>query len=288
MKVSMPITPVANIVGEQKAIEMVAKAGFDYFDYDFAFRLVNYNFTLRTTRYSYHPLATDGYLDYVKQLKKWGEDNGITCHQTHAPFPVFSKEVRDNLKKSLEITAELGAKICVIHPDNFKGVKENTEMYLELLPFAKQYGVKIATENMWNWVSEGVCCPAACSDEKDFLAHMKAIDDPYFVACVDVGHAELKGLNTSAEKIILTLGDYIQALHLHDVDLYHDLHDSLFSQKVDFVPIVNALKTINYKGVFSLEVGKPYSTATRDTVYSVVEHDYKMVRKLADMFEGKI
>ena len=286
MKVSMSITPVANIVGEQKALELVAKAGFDYFDYDFSFRLVNYNWATGYANYSYHPIARDNYIDFVRQLKKWGEDNGITCHQTHAPFPIMSNDVRDSLKKSLDITAELGAKICVIHPDNFKGVKENTEMHLELLPFAKELGVKIATENMWNWSKDG-CIPAACSDENTFLEQLKAVDDPNFIACVDVGHAELKGLNTSAEKIILNLGDYVQALHLHDVDFLEDLHDSLFSQKVDFVPIVNALKTINYKGVFSLEVSKPYSKVKPENLFATIEHDYKMVRKLADMFEGK-
>ena len=287
MKVSTSITPVANVVGELKAIEMVAKAGFDFYDYDYSFRLVNYSYAAGCMRYTYHPLAHENWLDFVKQLKKRGEDNGITCHQTHAPFPTFSKEVKDSLKRSLEITAELGAKICVIHPDSLVGLKENTEMYLELLPVAKQYGVKIATENMWNWSKEGPK-PAACSDENTFLEQLKAVDDPNFIACVDVGHAELKGLNTSAEKIILNLGDYVQALHLHDVDFLEDLHDSLFSQKVDFAPIVKALKTINYKGVFSLEVSKPYSKVKPENLFATIEHDYKMVRKLADMFEGKI
>lgn len=287
MKVSTSITPAASIVGEHEAIKLTKKAGFDFYDYDFSFRQINYSYEARAVRYCYHPLSGDGYLKYIRELKKIGEDLGFSCHQTHAPFPVFNKVVRDGLKKSLEISAELGAKICVIHPDNFKGVKENTEMYLELLPVAKEYNVKIATENMWNWISDGVCCPAACSDEKDFLAHMKAIDDPYFIACVDVGHAELNGLNTSAEKIIHTLGDYVGALHIHDVDLYHDLHDRPFLQKVDFEKVVNALKDINYSGVFSLEVSKPYRLATPENVCDVIREDYLAVRRLADMFESK-
>ena len=44
--------------------------------------------------------------------------------------------------------AEAGGKICIIHPDNDKSAAENAEMYLELLPFAKDCGVKIATEKM--------------------------------------------------------------------------------------------------------------------------------------------
>ncbi len=287
MKVSMPIDPVANVVGEKQALQYVKKAGFDYFDYDFSLRMVNYCYATGSTKYCYHPLAHDGYLSYIRDIKKYADDLEIGCNQIHAPFPVANQVVRDTLKKAIECTAELGGKICVIHPDNFKCAEDNAEMYLELLPFAKSCGVKIATENMWNWVADGVVCPAACSDEKDFLAHLKAVNDKDFIACVDVGHAELIGLNTSAEKLITALGDYVQALHIHDVDFHHDLHERPFTQKVDFVKVVKALKKINYKGVFSLEVEKPYQTATPETVYQVVKKDYLAVRRLADMFEAE-
>lgn len=55
------------------------------------------------------------------------------------------------MKRAIECTAEAGGKICIIHPDNDKSAEENAEMYFDLLPFAKECGVKIATENMWNW-----------------------------------------------------------------------------------------------------------------------------------------
>ena len=75
-----------------------------------------------------------------------------------------------------------GGKICVVHPDNNKCAEENAEFYLKLLPIAKDIGVKIATENMWNWDEEkGHASKAACSHHDDFLRHIKAVNDDYFV-----------------------------------------------------------------------------------------------------------
>lgn len=75
--------------------------------------------------------------------------------------------------------------------------------YNQLLPFAKDYGVKIATENMWNWnVQKDEAKFASCSNPESFNAHLDAINDPYFVACLDLGHAEMRGLDTSAVEMI--------------------------------------------------------------------------------------
>ena len=100
---------------------------------------------------SNHPLQSIYYADFAKKLRKIGEDCGIVCNQSHAPFPVRCADIRSYLKRAIECTAIAGGEICVIHPDNDKSPEENAEMYFELLPFAKEHNVKIATENMWNW-----------------------------------------------------------------------------------------------------------------------------------------
>ena len=72
-------------------------------------------------------------------------------------------------------------------------------MYAELLPFARDCGVKIATENMWNWDDKlGQASPAACSSPESFCAHIDALKDDFMVACLDIGHAEMRGVDTSA------------------------------------------------------------------------------------------
>ena len=70
----------------------------------------------------------------------------IGKYQSNAPFTVCVKEVCSCLKRAIECTAEADGNICVIRPDNHKGPKENAEIFLESLPFAKECGIKIATE----------------------------------------------------------------------------------------------------------------------------------------------
>ncbi len=285
-KTSTEIGSIAAIVGEEKAVEFTAKAGFDAWDFSM-FKMVDYDWQTNVANVrNGHPLSKDNAAEFAKQLKKIGEDNGIFCNQSHAPFPTCCKEIRDLYKKSIELTAIAGGKICVIHPDNYKSAAENAEMYAELLPFAKQCGVKIAAENMWS-LTDGKTSPAACSDETDFKAHLDAINDDFLVACVDIGHAEMAGLNTSAEKMLVALGDKVKCLHIHDNDLIHDSHQIPFSMNIDFSKVVNALKKIDYKGDLTLEASSYLSSrgyADDDGVFKGVKELYASVEKLRETF----
>ena len=256
MKTSTEIQSISRIVGQEKAVELIAKAGFDAWDFSM-FSMCDYDWSTKSVKPSSHPLAGSNALAHARKLKRIGLDNGIICNQSHAPFPTSCKEIRDKYLLTIECTAEAGGKICVIHPDNDKTAQENAEFYFELLPFAKSCGVKIATENMWNW--DGVknqASPAACSFHEDFVAHLKAVNDEYFVACLDIGHAEMKGLNTSSVQMIKALGGKLQALHIHDNDLWHDTHQLPFSMQIDYVAIVKALKEIGYSGYLTLEADR--------------------------------
>ena len=193
MKISTEIQSAAKIVGEEKAVELIAKAGFDAWDFSL-FSMCAYDWRTRSVLPSEHVLAGNKAIDFAKKLKKIGLDNGIICNQSHAPFPTGCEGIRAKLQLAIECTAEAGGKICVIHPDNDKDARQNAEMYLELLPFAKACGVKIATENMWDWDNaKDQAAPAACSSPQSFLEHLNAVNDEYFVACLDVGHAEMRG-----------------------------------------------------------------------------------------------
>lgn len=281
-KTSTEIASIAEIVGEWKAVELVAKAGFDGYDLSL-FEMARYD-GKQVVRKG-HPLQSKEALQYVRQIKQVAEDHGIVCNQSHAPYPVYAPEIRDLMKTAIEFTAEAGGKICVIHPDNFKGAEENAEMYLELLPFAKSCGVKIATENMWNWYDGKGSGPSACSDPESFLAHLKAVNDPYFVACLDIGHAEMRGMDTSAEDMIRALGGHLQALHLHDNDFYEDSHQLPFTMNIDFGKVTAALKEIGYTGWMTLEADCYCEGATPETVPQKVQDLYSAARRLADMME---
>ena len=252
--VSTEIGSVSKFTGERVAVELVAKAGFDAWDFSMFDNMVLYDGRRKKVRPNSHPLAGENYLAFARELRRIGEDNGIFCNQSHAPFPSAAEEIRPFLKRAIECTAEAGGKTCVIHPCNNWGTEQNAEMFFELLPFAKSCGVKIATENMWNWnVQKGHAAPASCSDPKSFLDLLNAVNDDYFVACLDLGHAEMKGLGTSAVEMIYALGNKLSALHIHDNDKIHDSHQIPYSMNIDFAPIVQALHDIGYTGEFTLE-----------------------------------
>ncbi len=285
MKTSTEIGSASRIIGEERAIEQIAKAGFDAWDFSM-FDMCRYDWGTRSAVMTNHPLAGNNYIAFARRLKQIGLDNGIVCNQSHAPFPVSCPEIRSLLKRSIECTAEAGGKICIVHPDNNKSPEENAEIYAEILPFAKSCGVKIATENMWNWNGEkDESCFAACATSESFNAHLDAVNDPFFVACLDIGHAEMRGSGSGAANMIYALGDRLQALHIHDNDRWHDSHQIPFSMDIDFKLIVKALKSIGYKGFFTLEADSYLNKFNADNVSEGIKDMSLAADKLARMFE---
>ena len=140
---------------------------------------------------------------------------------------------------------------------------------------------------MWNWdKEEDHAIPCACSTAEDFVAHVDAVNDPYLVACLDIGHAEMKGLGTNAVEMIHALGkERLQALHIHDNDKWHDSHRLPFTMDIDFLPIVKALKEIGYQGEFTLEVDHLLADYGPERIDEGVGVMAEAARRLATLYE---
>ena len=280
MKISTEIHSTSRIVGEEKAVELIAKAGFDAWDFSM-FSMCKYDWRTNSISENSHPLAGNDYLKFARKLKQVGLDNGIVCNQSHAPFPTRCPQVRAYYKRAIECTAEAGGEICIIHPENNKSAEENAEMYQELLPFARECNVKIATENMWNWDDEkGHSAPAACSDPESFCKHIDVVNDDFLVACLDIGHAEMKGSETTAVDMIKALDYRLQALHIHDNDKLNDSHQIPFSMGINFEEIAKALKEINYNGYYTLEAEQFLVNYTKENVFDGIKKLTEAVKKL--------
>ena len=287
MKISTEIESCAKIVGEEKAVELCAKAGFDAWDFSL-FNMCLWDWGNSRPYDIDHPLRGADYLKFARRLKQIGLDNGIVCNQSHAPFPVNNPYTKSYLKRAIECTAEAGGKICVIHPVNNWDAERNAEFYFELLPFAKDHGVKIATENMWNWTRENglnQATRAACSHHDDFVAHLDAVNDEFFVACLDIGHAEMKGLDTSAPEMIRAIGKRIAALHIHDNDCWRDLHQIPFAGSIDWVAVTKALKEVEYKGEMTLEADTYLQAFNAENIEEGIKNMAEAARKLVKMVE---
>lgn len=287
MKISTEIWSAAKIIGEEKAIEYYAKAGFDAWDFSM-FEMCRYDRVATCVKPSSHPLSGNEWKAFAKRLARVASDCGIFCNQSHAPFPSKYADVRSYYKRAIECTAIVGGDICVIHPDNDKSAAENAEMYYEILDFAKSCNVRIATENMWNWDSEkDESSFAACATPASFCEHIDIINDPFLVACLDIGHAEMRGSQTSATEMIKALGSRLKALHIHDNNKWKDSHQLPFTMDVDFVPIVDVLREVGYDGVFTLEADQWLSGRTSENIFEGIEEMHSVARRLADMFEAK-
>ncbi len=286
MKISSEINSASLLVGEEKAIELMAKAGFDAWDLSM-FCMTKVDWSTSSSSLTDHPLAGPNYLEFVRKLKQVGLDNGIHCNQSHAPFPSQYATVEKLLKRAIECTAEAGGEICVIHPKSYGTPEENAEMYCQLLPFAKDHGVKIATENMWGWDSaKHQAAFASCATAEDFNANLDAVNDDFFVACLDIGHAEMRGNDTTAPQMIRALGKRLKALHIHDNNLKNDSHQIPFSMDIDFTAVVDALREIGYDGYFTLEADAYLKAYTPETAFTGIQKLAESAKRLVAMFEA--
>ena len=140
---------------------------------------------------------------------------------------------------------------------------------------------------MWNWKSGApTACAAACSHHDDFCKHVDVVNDPYLVACLDIGHAEMAGLDTTASTMIYALGKRLQALHIHDNDKLGDTHQIPFSMKIEWGGIAKALKDIGYEGYLTLEADRYLANFDKENVFEGVCDLAKSVRRLEEMIKN--
>ena len=211
----------------------------------------------------------DDYLERAKALRAYADGIGLPCNQAHAPFPTcldnrvsyegvdnaeYNARAKMEIRRAIEVAGILGAKVCVVHPCNDYTPEENALLYREFEPVARKAGVKIGVENMWNWEhGEAHASAAACSHHDNFKAHMDLLPKDVFVACLDIGHAEMAGLDTDLVQMIERLGEDLQALHIHDNDRVRDEHCLPFTRRISFEGMLDALKRIGYKGDITME-----------------------------------
>ncbi|MBO4452794.1 MAG: sugar phosphate isomerase/epimerase [Clostridia bacterium] len=288
MKISTEINSIVQFVGFEDAIRLVADAGFDAWDFSMHV-MACYDWRTGKVYESGHPLNGDGYLEYAYRLGEIAKECGIVCNQSHSPYPVYVPEVAAKAYRAIDCTAAVGGDICVIHPLHLSTAAENAEYFAPYLAYAKEKGVRIAVENMYGWDNAaGHASPAACSSPQSFIEHLEAVGDPSFVACLDIGHAEMMHYEgvTAVDMINALGGKYIKALHMHDNDRCGDKHQIPFSMDIDFEPIVKALKKTGYDGYFTLEAVGYLAKHSPNDIKGGVKKLAAAARRLADMYES--
>ena len=121
--------------------------------------------------------------------------------------------------------------------------------------------------------------------EEDLAENIDAVNDECFVACLDIGHAEMRGAGSGAAAMIYALKDRLQALHIHDNDRQHDLHQIPFSMSIDFNAVVKALKDIGYQGYLTLEADRYLQKYSEDSIFKGIKNLASAAGRLAEMFK---
>ncbi len=274
----------ASKFGETKAIELLAEAGFDAIDYSFS--------SLKSDDCI---LISDEYKKYISDLCETAKRNNIIFNQGHALTYVYNEnaDIAHNLLverniRALEIAGIMGIKTLIVHPvgtGSYIGNEEaifekNMKYYKTLLPYAEQYGVKIACENMWcSDKKRGVTRGSICSNPYEHAHYIDEINNDMFVACLDVGHSSLSG--REAADCIRVLGHRLQALHIHDNDYKDDMHTLPGLSEMNWEEITKALADIDYTGDFTLETNHFF-----DSLNSIEETQTGL--KLAELIGRKM
>lgn len=257
MLLSTQTDVLAQKYGIQEAVRMLARAGFDAYDMSL----------FRMNRDPDYEFVQDSWRETAHALRKTADDAGIQCNQAHAPFPSSvgdpekDEAIFQTIVQAMEIASILGAKIIVVHPKQhmqYAGhaheLKEmNIAFYKRLIPYCQKFGIKVATENMWQYAPGTKCIvDSTCASPEEFCAYVDEIGSPWITACLDVGHVVL--VNRDLPGMIRALGhDRLQALHIHDNSLDGDHHTIPYSRSMDFPSMLQALAEIDYQGDFTFE-----------------------------------
>lgn len=243
-----------------RVIDKIAAAGFDHIDYSL--------FSLPAQ--PDHPLRQADYKEYLEKLRIHARDAGVSFHQAHAPFPshypnaqigsdmaAYNDTIEQYLQLAIEAAGRLGCAQIVVHPVSFGSEKArqtewNLQMYRRLGKTAREFGTRIAVENMFGRSKGRTIIPNVCSYGEELAAFYDLLGDrETFTVCLDIGHCGLVGDTPGGA--IRTLGDRLGALHVHDNDYVRDMHQLPMTQLMDWKDITAALREIKYAGVFTLE-----------------------------------
>ena len=280
MRLSIDFYPIGKLLGYERGIEECAKAGFDAIDVGF-FDFKN----------GLSPLLGDDYKEKCRNYLDIAKKNNIVFNQAHAPFgspyAKYSTESIPYFPRMFECCAELGVETVIIHPIQDGSFKEKSEelllrsveFYKSLIPMAREYGVKMATENMWQRDENKKIIDDICASPESFCRCVDMVDSEWLVACLDIGHVVL--CDREPADFIRALGrDRLKALHVHDNDKINDQHVLPFTGKIDWLSTCAALGEIGYTGDFTFEILKSTGAVPAELCPDILKYSERVGRYL--------
>lgn len=226
----------------EKAAELVSNAGFTMLDYT-------------------PPVGNDNWREIMREHVKIFDANGLTVHQTHAPFDRYGQhkeKYQQRLERCAEATELMGAGFMVAHGDEFdiehtKFSREaafdyNYNLFLPYVERAEKNGYKVAFETVFE---DGMPWGRYTSDIDELERLIRAYNCESAVCCWDFGHANVS-FGKKAHDHIRRLSSLIQCTHLHD-NMGNDAHQIPMTGEIDWKETMKAFHEIGYCGAMSIE-----------------------------------
>ena len=165
------------------------------------------------------------------------------------PDPKVIAKGLDGMETALRSAKALGAETVLLVPAVVKenvsygdAYKRSQEHIRKLLPLAKELGVVIAVENVWN---KFLLSPL------EFARYVDEFDSPWLKAYFDVGNVIIYGY---AQDWIRTLGQRIVKIHLKDFRRKGYQWTNLLEGDVNWQQVRQALDEIGYNGFMTTEL----------------------------------
>lgn len=276
--------------GDFEAVDILKNAGYD-----------NIDLSMFHMSRPGSPFNEPDWEEYVNKLKAYSDEKGVVYNQSHIPFTFdWAKEgewestIKDTQYRALDICGIMGVKYVVVHPIHhmvYPGHEQeiydiNMRYYSSLIPFCEKYGYKIAIENMWQREQKTKrICHDTCSRMEELIRYIDGLGGTqHFVACLDIGHTSLVGLEP--QDCIRELGHkYLHSLHVHDNDYTGDQHLLPGQGLMNWDEVCRALADIDYDGELTYEADNFLKRFSKDMMPLAVKFMNDIGNHLCDKIE---
>lgn len=176
-------------------------------------------------------------------------------------------EEAETRRRQAAVCAELGCQVAVCHLPWMKEFKlqEAIDKVSRLAAETHACGVKLAVETCWRNLPDG----SIVSDADDVIAVVDAINMPDVGVNIDTGHCMITHTKRNPENVQAMLdgslpqtlpdifrrvGHRLFTTHLQDNFGLADDHQALGLGYIDWPPVLQAIKDINYQGLLMMEL----------------------------------
>ena len=300
-KISIATGALQRKFGDMRAIEIAKEIGADAIDFETAYGRWDYR-----CEGQIYSKSDDEICEYFTALRRRADEIGIEIGQTHGRLATFCRDEEHNAAQLMNarldcmVAGILGAKDVVMHNvsthrmgpettrDEYQKLSE--EMFGAFIPFAKQYGVRIATETFGD--SDKYQCVDFFGQMDEFLINYNRIaakEDfaDHFKMCADTGHSN-KAMRFGQPKpadCIRMMGKNLTCLHLNDNDTLTDQHKTPGMGTIDWNDVFNALDEIGYSGNYNMELN--LSHYGDNFIVETAEFSIKVLRHMLTERYGK-